>query len=53
MIVKYKKFEAKYLKWDTMLSEAGKFASQLGENRLINIAHSDNIVIVVWYWDEE
>ncbi len=53
MIVRCKKFEAKFIKWDIVLEEACKFASEIGTKRLINISHTNGARVVVWYWDLE
>lgn len=52
--VKFKMFRDSNKTWNEMFTEAAEFASTVGPDRLINIAHSvDSVVdgvVVVWYW---
>lgn len=54
-LVCYEAFHGSFLKaWDTLFAEAAAFASQVGEDRLINISHSaqhsGHGIVTVWYW---
>jgi hypothetical protein len=54
---RYEIFESSFSSWPALFDQAAAFASALGPNRLIDIAHSEsrngNGVVVVWYWDVE
>lgn len=53
MRVLHKTFRGFFKGWDALFDEAAAFATAVGPERLISIAHScDNNegVIVVWYW---
>ena len=55
LIVKFEVFKGTFTTWDALLNKAAEFATQIGNDRLINIAHSDDSgrgVIVVWYWGD-
>ena len=55
MYAHYRMFKSATKTWQTLFNEASDFASQIGDQRLINISHScdqNTAVIVVWYWDK-
>lgn len=53
--VKYEIFQGSFATWDELFTRAARFATELGELRVINISHSDNGngVVTVWYWSGE
>lgn len=56
MRANFRIFKSTMKYWDTLLEEASQFASELGPQLLINIAHScdhSEAVVVVWYWDKQ
>lgn len=41
--------------WPELFQRAAEFANQIGRERLITIAHSEDKedgVVAVWYWDD-
>jgi len=55
LIVKFELFKGTFTTWNTISTKAAAFASGVGRDRLINIAHSEDsgkAVIAVWYWAE-
>lgn len=55
MRVVYKYFRGTLKTWDDLFDEAAKFATEIGEERLITISHScdsSNGIITIWYWSE-
>jgi hypothetical protein len=54
---RYKVFQSSFSSWQVLFDQAAAFASALGPDRLIDIAHSEshtgNGVVVIWYWDIE
>lgn len=55
MRVKHKLFRATFKSWDAMCEEAAKFATTIGQDRLINISvtgeQGGQGVVFVWYWE--
>jgi hypothetical protein len=54
--VKYKIFRGTMTTWDDLFDEAARYATGLGEIRVINISHScsgADGVVTVWYWSDE
>jgi len=59
MKVKYKVFEERVNKWETLLDQAEEFASQLSPDKLISITQSSTTLmlficissVTVWYWE--
>jgi hypothetical protein len=52
-VVRYEVFRGIMATWDTLFAQAADFATSIGRDRLITIAHSedkDDGVIAVWYW---
>jgi hypothetical protein len=52
-VVKFEMFRGTFATWHELFERAAEFASQVGRDRLITIAHSedkDDGVIAVWYW---
>ena len=46
--------ESAFKSWDNLCEEAGQFAAEIGQERVINIsvAYSHTTgVVVVWYWE--
>lgn len=42
-----------FTSWDSLFSEVAAFATQVGQENLINITHSQDqgqAVVTVWYW---
>ena len=53
-VVQHKKFRGgKFVSWDKVLAEAAEYASRVGPDRLINISHSMDGIVVVWFWSSE
>jgi hypothetical protein len=51
----YKMFRSGLSPWESLFQQAADFATQLGPDRVISIAHSENngeAVVTVWYWRE-
>jgi hypothetical protein len=51
---RFKVFRIGLATWETLFAEAAEFASEVGPERLITVAHSaDNGegIVTVWYWD--
>src|SRR4051794_32879890 len=56
MRVLFKSWDSKMASREKLFKAATEFATKIGEERLINITHSedrDNIVITIWYWGEQ
>ena len=56
MDVRYRQFRGTLCTWDELFEEAGRFAAELGFEKVINISHSadgGNGTVVVWYWHAE
>jgi hypothetical protein len=56
MRVLFKTWDSKMASREKLFKAATEFATKLGEERLINITHSedrDNIVITIWYWGDQ
>jgi hypothetical protein len=56
MPVRFKYFRSKRESWDSLFEQAARFASGLGPQRLICIAHSCTDldgVVTVWYWEDQ
>ena len=59
MAVKYKVFEERVNKWETLLDQAEEFANQLSPDKLISITQSSTTLmlficissVTVWYWE--
>ena len=59
MTVKYKVFEERVNKWETLLDQAEEFANQLSPDKLISITQSSTTLmlficissVTVWYWE--
>jgi hypothetical protein len=52
--VSYKMFRGMMASWDELFGNAARFATELGETRVINISHScagSDGVVTVWYWE--
>ena len=50
---KFKIFRGTFATWNTLFSEAARFAGTLGPDRVISISHSasrSDGVVTVWYW---
>src|ERR1700683_375849 len=56
MRVLFKSWDSKMASREKLFKAATEFATKLGQDRLINITHSedrDNIVITLWYWGDQ
>jgi hypothetical protein len=56
MQVRHKLFMSTFKSWDSLCEQAAAFATELGRDRLINIAVTQadaggKGVIFVWYWE--
>jgi hypothetical protein len=55
-IVRFKIIQGTFARWEELMGKAAVFATAIGRERLITIAHSEDRndgVIAVWYWDDE
>lgn len=53
MRVCYKHFRATFKTWEDLFQEAADFATEIGPERVISIAHSADKsegIVTVWYW---
>ena len=53
MQVRFQVFRGIMSSWDELFSQAAEFATRVGPERLISIAHSEDAnegVVTVWYW---
>lgn len=54
-VVKFEIFRGVIASWPDLFQQAAEFASQIGRDRVITIAHSEDQqdgVVAVWYWDD-
>jgi hypothetical protein len=54
--VRFKMFQGTFARWEELMAKAAAFATTVGRERLITIAHSEDEndgVIAVWYWDDD
>ena len=54
-VVKFEIFRGVMASWPELFQRAAEFATQLGRDRVITIAHSEDQqdgVVAVWYWDD-
>jgi hypothetical protein len=52
--VRWQVFRGVLTSWRALFEEAGRFAGELGRERLIGMSHSEGHnegVVTVWYWD--
>lgn len=52
-VARFQVFRGTFATWDTLFNQAAEFATNIGPDRLITIAHSEDSnesVIAVWYW---
>lgn len=52
-VARFQVFRGTFSTWDTLFNQAAEFATSVGPDRLITIAHSEDnneSVIAVWYW---
>jgi len=52
--VLFKVYRGAWTSWDELFTEASKFATEIGKERLISISHSEDKndgVVTVWYWE--
>ena len=53
--VRFEVFRGLLASWDDLFQQAAEFATRLGRERLITIAHSEDQqdgVVAVWYWGD-
>ncbi len=53
MRVEFAVFRGRLTTWQQLFTEAAEFATRVGPDRLISIAHSEDNnegVVTVWYW---
>ena len=53
MRVGFEIFRGAFASWEDLFDKAAKYATELGETRVINISHScsgTDGVVTVWYW---
>ena len=54
MRVAFAVFRGTMATWNQLFAEAADFATTVGQDRLINISHSEDAnegVVTVWYWE--
>lgn len=54
-VVKFEIFRGVMASWPELFQKAAEFATQIGRDRVITIAHSEDQqdgVVAVWYWDD-
>jgi len=42
--------------WETLFAQAAQFATEIGEEQIISISHSEDSssgVVTVWYWSDK
>ena len=52
---RFEMFRGTMISWPQLFEQAAEFATRVGPDRLITIAHSEDKedgVIAVWYWEE-
>lgn len=52
--VLFKVYRGVWTSWNELFTEACKFATAIGKERLISISHSEDEndgIVTVWYWD--
>lgn len=52
-VVRFEVFRGIMASWPDLFQQAAEFATRLGRDRLITIAHSEDQqdgVVAVWYW---
>ena len=52
--VRFEMFRGTFASWTKLFEQAAEFASKLGRDQVISIAHSadhSDGVVTVWYWD--
>ncbi len=55
MRVEFRVFRSSMKSWQALFEEAAAFATEVGPDRVISIAHSEDQnegVVTVWYWTE-
>ena len=55
MEVRFEVFRGLLTTWKSLFTEAARFATEVGPERVINISHSEDHnegVVTVWYWAE-
>ena len=50
--VKFEEFRGLLTSWTDVFGRAAEFASEIGPDRVINISHSQDGTVAVWYWSE-
>lgn len=54
-VVKFEIFRGVMASWPELFQKAAEFATQIGRDRVITIAHSEDQqdgVVAVWYWGD-
>jgi hypothetical protein len=51
--VRFECFRGQFSSWDTVCAQAAEFANRVGSERIINISHSHDGIVVVWYRSNE
>lgn len=55
MKVEFEYFKGTFETWETLFRKAAKFATEIGQERLIGISQSfahTRATVTVWYWSE-
>ena len=53
MTMRFEIFRSSVESWDNLFAKASEFATEIGEQRVINISHSwhhNHGIVTVWYW---
>ena len=54
MTLQFKVFRSTVSTWNTLFEQASKFATSIGQERVVNITtsstNSNEGIVVVWYW---
>jgi hypothetical protein len=52
----YRVFRGTFATWEKLFTEAARFATETGPERVVSISHSEDRsdgVVTVWYWTTE
>ena len=52
-VVRYELFNGSFSRWSTVFAQAAEYANRIGPERLINISHSQDGTVAVWYWSSD
>ena len=55
MTMRFEIFRSSVESWDKLFAKASEFATEIGEQLVINISHSwhhNHGIVTVWYWEK-